>query len=462
MPDNATVAGGTAPQSPDTSGAAHRTERRLPLGRALIYSSGNFGAGIFYALNNFLLPYYLNALGAPFVVIGLLSSQRSVEGAVLQPLVGAWSDRIWRRRLGRRRPFVVWFVPLCALFLVLTALVPQVRDLGPSFGLSRDMFSLILVTIGIFLFSLTFNLMIDPYTALLADITPVRQRGHVNGIFQMVGAAGQMALLLFSSVYLFNAFGLSQAFVILFLLTAGALVLFFVPTVLGVREPRTLVDAPVRHHYTLRDYVRALRGQRQLQLYFAVQFFLWFGISAIAPFLTLFAVQVIHLNRSEATFLPFVLLGTTAVFNWPLGALADRLGLKRVFLVGIILMAGASIAGIWLRQEALIYAILLIAGVGNAAQTASSYPLLTRLVRPDRMGLYTGLNSTITSIATPASAALAGLLLDQVGPVGMFPFVAACFLLALIPLALLNLEAGEAAVRDELGREAATLPQEAG
>lgn len=460
-PDGATMPDGTAPRSSDTPAAHPAKERRLPLGRALLYSSGNFGAGIFYALNNFLLPFYLKALGAPFLVIGLLSSQRSVEGAILQPLVGAWSDRTWRGWLGRRRPFVVWFVPLSALFLVLTALAPLVRDLGPSFGLSADRFALILVTAGIFLFSLTFNLMIDPYTALLADITPAAYRGHVNGIFQMVGAAGQMALLLFSAVYLFNAFGLNQAFVILFLLTAGTLILCFVPTVLGVREPRTLVDAPARRHYRLRDYLDAVRGQRQLQLYYLVQFFLWFGISAIAPFLTLFAVQVIHLSTSEATFLPFILLGTTAVLNWPLGALADRLGLKRVFLVGIILMASASVAGIWLRQRTLIYAILLVAGIGNAAQTASSYPLLTRLVRPDRMGLYTGLNSTITSIATPASAALAGVLLDRVGAVGMFPFVAVCFLLTLIPLALLNLEAGETAVRDELRREAASAPETA-
>src|SRR5713226_10282242 len=69
----------------------------------LLYSAGSVGAGVFYAFNNFLLPLALKAVGAPDLITGLLSSTRSVEGVVVQPTVGAASDRIWTR-LGRRRP----------------------------------------------------------------------------------------------------------------------------------------------------------------------------------------------------------------------------------------------------------------------------------------------------------------------------------------------------------------------
>jgi maltose/moltooligosaccharide transporter len=435
-----------APHLPTRTAPLHQP--RLPFGRALLYSSGNFGAGIFYAFNNFILSLYLNSLGAPAVLLGPLSNTRSAEGAIIQPLVGAWSDRTWNR-LGRRRPFIVAFVPISALFLVVTAFVPRFQASGHVFGLRPQMFTLTLVSVGIFLFTVTFNIMVDPYTALLADITPVRQRGNVNGIFQMVGAAGQMGVLLLS-VFLFGAVSSGQGYFTLFLLTAGALILSFVPTVLGVREPRTLVDKAVPRRYTLRDYWLALRGERQVQLYFAVQFFLWFGISAITPFLTIYAKVVIGLNNSGALLLSFILLASTALFNWPAGALADRLGLKRVFLVGMILLAGASIVGIFIRAPLLLYITLGVAGIGNAAQTGSSYPLLTRLVRPDRMGLYTGLNSTLTSIAAPVSGLIAGLVITAYGYTFMFPFVAAMFLLSLIPLAFLDLAKGEAHVRAEL------------
>jgi MFS family permease len=169
-----------------------------------------------------------------------------------------------------------------------------------------------------------------------------------------------------------------------------------------------------------------------------VQFFLWFGINAITPFITSYARKVIGPSDSGALLLSFILLGSTAPFNWPAGGLADRLGVKRVFQVGMIVLAGASVAGIFIRVPLALYATLLVAGIGNAAQTGSSYPLLTRLVRPDRMRLYTGLNSAITSVAAPASTLITGVLSDRFGYTAMFPFVAAMFLFSLAPLAALN------------------------
>jgi Na+/melibiose symporter-like transporter len=201
-------------------------EPRLPFAKALVYSSGNFGSGVFYAFNNFVLSIFLRGLGASAVLLGLLSSTRSFEGAIIQPIIGSWSDRTWTR-LGRRRPFIVAFVPISALFIVVTAFVPSMQGLARSFGISPTTFVPIAVAVGIFLFTVTFNVMVDPYTALLPDITPPRQRGNVNGIFQAIGAVGQMSVLLFS-VSLFGAVGSSHqatGFFILFLVTAVALVL---------------------------------------------------------------------------------------------------------------------------------------------------------------------------------------------------------------------------------------------
>jgi maltose/moltooligosaccharide transporter len=426
-------------------------------GRALVYSSGNFGAGTFYALNNFVLSLLLPGLGASAVLVGLLSSTRSIEGAVIQPLVGTWSDRTWWGWLGRRRPFILVCVPLAAALMVLTAYAissPDVASVGASLGFAVPTFRLIVVALGIFLFSLLFNVMIDPYTALLADITPVRHRGSVNGLFQFVGFLGQIALL-FAGFYLFREFGTARegsAFFILFLVSAAALVVFFVPTLLGVREPPRLLSVRVRERHTFRDYVSALRGERQIQLYLAAQFFLWFGINGISPFLTLFAVSI-GFSNSDALLLAGFLLIVTAAATWPLGALADRLGFKATFVLGMLLLAGASIAGSVAHDHRLLFVILAFAGIGNAAQTVSSYPLLTRLVRPDRMGLYTGLQSTITSVAAPASAALTGLAIARLGASVLFPLVAVVFLASLIPLALLNVRAGEARVQAELRAE---------
>ncbi|HEX8035899.1 MAG TPA: MFS transporter [Ktedonobacterales bacterium] len=415
----------------------------VPLATSLLYSSGNLGSGVFYAFNNFILPLFLDTLHMPAILIALLSSTRSFEGAVVQPIVGAWSDRTWTR-FGRRKPFILAFVPISVFFILLTPFLPGFATLAPlvalqhALGLSQQAFVLLIVALDIFFFTLAFNIMYDPYQALLADITPLAHRGRVNGIFQALGASGQALILIIGA---FLSVGMTG----LFLLTGIALATFFVPTLIGIREPRHLPGVREQHRYTTRDYWNGLRADPQVQLYFATQFFLWFGINAITPFLTLYAKKEAHFDDSHALILSFILLLSSAIFNVPFGQLGDRLGLKRIFFFGMICMAGAAVAGIFTKEALPLYLILTVAGIGNAAQTASSYPLLTRIVQPDQMGLYTGLASTVTSIAAPASALITGALIQSFGYVTMFPFVAAMFIASLIPLALLHPERSIAA-----------------
>lgn len=422
----------TATQQPSESQPVNRLPRRT----MLLYSSGNVGAGAFYALNNFVLPVFLVPLGVPTALTGVLANVRSLEGAVIQPIVGDSSDRAWTR-FGRRKPFILVCVPLVVLFLVLTPLTPHWTFLGAPFGLSPQRTTVILAVLGVFLFTVTFNIQNDPYTALLADITPVRQRGAVNGVAQAIQLVGQVVFLLTGAAL---ATGAHPDIAPLFYVTAAALVVFYVPTLLGIREPRKLRGPHASERHRWREYWAAIKADRQVQLYFATQFFLWFGIGAISPFVTLYAEDVLGFSLSEALILDFVLLMSTALFVWPLGVLADRVGYRGVFALGMIVMVSASLLGTVVRQPILLFVILAFAGVGNAAQTASSYPLLTRLVFPDRMGLYIGLTSAVTSVCQPVGAAILGYIFGQVGPQSMFPFVAVMFLLALVPLAFLHVD----------------------
>jgi Na+/melibiose symporter-like transporter len=255
------------PAGEHPAGVAEAEE--LPLRKSFLYGSGNFGSGVWYAFNNFILPGFLDPLHVPAPIIGLLASTRSFEGSVIQPVVGAWSDRTWSRRLGRRRPFIVRFVPISALFVVLTAFFPDLVNVGPLGSVARALhipptgLVLGLVFAGIFLFTVTFNIMYDPYQALLADITPERQRGRVNGVFQALGASGQSFILVIGAFFLGAVGGVTG----LFLICGISLAVFFIPTVLGVREPRELPGVERHRRYTLRDYWNGIKWFHSIVLH---------------------------------------------------------------------------------------------------------------------------------------------------------------------------------------------------
>src|SRR5438309_9568243 len=135
--------------------------------KTALYSAASIGTGAFFAFNNFVLPPILKSFGAPDLLTGLLSSTRSIEGVVIQPTVGAISDRIWTPHLGRRRIFIAIGIPLSAFFFVIAGFFTH---------------TLLGLAIAIFLFSIFFNAAVDTYAALLADIAQVQERGLLSGV----------------------------------------------------------------------------------------------------------------------------------------------------------------------------------------------------------------------------------------------------------------------------------------
>ena len=106
--------------------------RPLTLRESAIYALGNFGANVVYAFLNLAAGLYLVRYPeVPVWAVGILSQERSLAGAFVQPIVGAWSDRT-RTRIGRRKPFFIGGVSLTAASLL--TLGGNDRLVGPGRG----------------------------------------------------------------------------------------------------------------------------------------------------------------------------------------------------------------------------------------------------------------------------------------------------------------------------------------
>jgi len=383
--------------------------------KTLLYSAGSIGAGAFYAFNNFVLPQLLKAAGASDLLTGLLSSTRSIEGAIIQPTIGALSDRT-RTRLGRRRPFILAGIPLSAALFVFAATQHEVLGL----------------TLAIFLFSIFFNAAADPYVALLADITTPDERGVLQGVSTGIQLVAQVAFLALMAAVVTTATVPDWSY----WLVAALMVVTFGLTVIGIREPAIADEpTPADRHLGLRGYVAELLENRQALRYLAAIFVFMLGFSAMLPFLTLFITIDIGETEQVALGLAAGTLLVTAAAAVGSGKLADRIGSKPVLVGGWVLLAIAAFGGLVIQHLPETVLVVLIAGVGNGAATAAGWPLLASLVPPEKTGVFAGLKTAAESIAVPASVAIAAeLLIPRFSYRGVFVLLAATILIALFIL----------------------------
>ena len=404
-------------ESTEGEGAGDPAVPPLGLRRALTYSAGSVGAGAFFAFNNFVLPQLLKAAGAGDLLTGLLSSTRSIEGVIIQPAIGALSDRT-RGRLGRRRPFIAVAIPLSAAFFLVAAAQQGIVGLA----------------IGIVLFSIFFNIAADPYVALLADVTRAVDRSLLSGISNGIQLLSQVAFLLAVSLTAGGGTGIPGW---TYGAVAGLLVLTFGITVLGIREPARapIPRGPGEGRSGWRAGVGALTEHRAAMRYLGAIFAYMVGFSAVLPYLTLFIVSDIHQSEQTALLLAAATLIVTAIAAVGFGRIAARSGPKRVLVAGWLLIFIASLGGLVIRDLPETILVIFVAGIGNGAATAVGWPLLTALIPPAATGTFAGLKAAAESIAIPASVFIAAeVFLPRFSYRGVFALLAVALVVALFIL----------------------------
>jgi Na+/melibiose symporter-like transporter len=366
------------------------------------YSFGQFGNGVYNGLNNAIMGLFVSAFTGNAFIIGYLSNTRTIEGVIIQPIVGRWSDRS-TSRLGRRRPFILFGIPLSVLFL---ALIPLAGHAGHHWALP-------LIIVSIILFSITWNIAGDPYQALMIDITPERERSLFNAILSVIALVGQVAILLYASMASIKKNNIPDP---VFYLCAGFLLVTYAVVFFGVREPREAVtQAHVEDKIPLRVYVEEMHTFKESLKLLVSIFFLWTGLNAILPYLTVFTKHVMHVDNSHAIRIYLVIILASAIAAYPFGRLGSRYGNRPFIVLGTVLMIGAGIGGTFAPSYNWLYPVAILAGVGFSSTTALTYPYLSQLVPGSKMGVFTGLQAAFSSVAVPISVGVTSLLISHFG-----------------------------------------------
>lgn len=166
-----------------------KKQPRLSFWQIWNLSFGFLGVQFGFALQNANASRILSNLGADLHSLSLFWLVAPVMGLLIQPVVGAASDKTWTR-IGRRSPYILGgaIFSMIAMFFMPNA--PNVISAG---GVGALIFGAVMLAV----MDGSFNVTFQPFRALVADMTPEEQRNvgySVQSFLINVGAVIGSAL----------------------------------------------------------------------------------------------------------------------------------------------------------------------------------------------------------------------------------------------------------------------------
>ena len=385
-----------------TTEAAGGTSRpRLSIARIVEMNLGFLGLQFSFGLQQANMAPIYGYLGADEATLPLLWLAGPVTGLLVQPLIGAMSDRT-TSRLGRRTPYFLVGAVLCSLCLFA---MPYSRALWVAASL-------------LWVLDAANNVTMEPYRAYVGDRLAPEQRP--TGFLTQSAFTGLAQTLSYLAPSLLVWVGLDKdavdangipditriAFVIGAVLSLSTILwsVWRVPELpLPAGERARLEAEPLTLRSALADLRTALvempRPMRQLALAMLCQ---WYAMFAYWQFIAFALARSLH-GTADATSQAF---RDTALTVGQLGAfynavafvaalalmpLARRHGAKRVHACCLAASGAAMLAIPAIGQEAWLYVAMVGIGIGWAGMMGNPYVMLTDMIPPARNGVYMGI-----------------------------------------------------------------------
>lgn len=373
---------------------------RLSLLRIIEMNIGFFGLQFSFGLQQANMGPIYGFLGADEATMPLLWLAGPMTGLLIQPIVGAMSDRT-NTRMGRRTPYFLIGAVICTLSLFA---MPYSSTLWMAASL-------------LWILDAGNNITMEPYRAYVADRLAPDQRSTgfltqsaFTGLAQTLSYLAPSLLTAVVARDVLDANGIPVivriAFIIGAILSISTIVwsVWRVPELpLSEAEQAELVARPLTATGTLteiRDAIREMpRPMKQLAGAMLCQ---WYAMFAYWQYIT-FAVGRSLYNTSDPASAAFrdATLTTQqagALYNFVafLGALAlipvvARFGARRTHAVCLAASGTAMLLIPGVSTPLALFVLMLGIGIGWAGMMGNTYVMLADCIPPQRNGIYMGI-----------------------------------------------------------------------
>ena len=395
-------------------------------------SFGFLGIQMGFALQNANASRILQILGADVHELSWFWIVAPLTGLIVQPIIGYYSDRTWTR-LGRRRPYFLTGALVASLGLILMPNAGMFVAFMPALWVGAGM---------LMIMDASFNVAMEPFRALVADLLPSDQRTlgfSIQTVLIGVGAVIGSWLPWFLTRVLSISNEAPEGEIPLHLIVSfaiGALVLVgsIVWTVLRTKEypPEQMIlfegedlrqelkaeESSLLNIFS--DFAKMPKTMKQLS---TVQFFSWFGLFGMWVYTTSAVAHHIYglpvadhgseLFQEAGDWVGIIFgvyNGISAIYAFFLPALAKRWGRKRTHSFSLI-VGGLGLMSIYfVPSPGWLIVSMVGVGIAWASILAMPYAILAGSIPTRKMGVYMGIFNFFIVIPQIINAVFGGFL----------------------------------------------------
>jgi maltose/moltooligosaccharide transporter len=373
---------------------------RLSLLRIIEMNIGFFGLQFSFGLQQANMGPIYGFLGADEATMPLLWLAGPMTGLIIQPIVGAMSDRT-NTRMGRRTPYFLIGAVICTLSLFA---MPYSSTLWMAASL-------------LWILDAGNNITMEPYRAYVADRLAPDQRSTgfltqsaFTGLAQTLSYLAPSLLTAVVARDVLDANGIPVIVRMAFIIGAILSISTIVWSVFRVRElplspeeEADLVAKPLTIRSTFAEIGAAIREMpRPMRQLAGAMLCQWYAMFAYWQYIT-FAVGRSIYNTSDPASTAFREATLTAqqagaIYNFIafLGALAlipvvKRFGARHVHAVCLAASGAAMLMIPGASTPAALFVLMLGIGIGWAGMMGNTYVMLADCIPPQRNGIYMGI-----------------------------------------------------------------------
>lgn len=364
--------------------------------------------------------------GASDTLIGFKSSLSSLVVFFWYPVVGSWSDR-HRGPAGRRRPFILWSIPLMLGCLFLLAVAKPggglvhglLGALGAGGALTAADCTVGWIFVALVFFMLVNALLVQGYGCLVADVIPPDVMGKFTGFYRALGALGSLAFsrwaLGWVEAYTMEVYAvIGLLFAVVFLLLGWR-----------VKEgdyPPPPPKAPGGRLGAVKGFLRECFGHRVYVTFYLATFFNWASLAPIG-YLMFFATEAGQPGYAPTLGLSLEefgrVKGWTFLVQIPVfllvGHFVDRFHPVRVAVLGMFLESVTFLGCFWFTRDANSLLFWLCLNQAAIAVYLGAFMALgPRILPRDRYGQFLSANGILGITSLIVAPPLVGRLLEVI------------------------------------------------